>query len=188
VLKLYIIKILLYRHSLCKAMADVLIDDYLNNLAGQNPRSAVIVGYYLKDFERFANETMGITVSQLVTALKHKKLDVYSILQKYAGELNDHLYHTGKNTAKTINYKVKYAKRLLEYHDVEITQSKFRIKVKIPRNVDPELTPVDKETIRRILNVCDDIRLKTFVLWLRQLPVHRRQTSCRRCLRQRSSS
>jgi integrase len=101
-----------------------------------------------------------------MTALKDKKLDVYSILQKYAGELNDHFYQTGKNTAKTINYKVKYAKRLLEYHDVDITQSKFRIKVKIPRSVDPELTPLDKEMIRKILNACDDIRLKTFMLWL----------------------
>jgi hypothetical protein len=40
-------------------MADALIDDYLNNLAGQNPRSAVTVGYYLKDFEQFANEIRG---------------------------------------------------------------------------------------------------------------------------------
>jgi hypothetical protein len=40
-------------------MADVLVDDYLNNLAGQNPRSAVTVRYYLKDFEQFANQTMG---------------------------------------------------------------------------------------------------------------------------------
>jgi hypothetical protein len=59
VLKPCIINIFLFSHSLCKAMADALIDDYLNNLAGQNPRSAVTVGYYLKDFEQFANEIRG---------------------------------------------------------------------------------------------------------------------------------
>lgn len=32
--------------------------------------------------------------------------------------------------------------------------------------MDPELTPLDEETVRKILNACDDIRLKTFVSWL----------------------
>jgi integrase len=148
------------------AMVDALIADYLGNMAGQNARTAITVGYYLKDFEEFAKDKMQSTVSRLVADMKEKKLDVYAVLQKYTSELNTKLYATGKNTAKTINYKIKYAKRLLEFHDVEITQSKFRIKVKLPKNVDPELTPLDKAIIRTVLNACDDLRLKTFVLWL----------------------
>jgi integrase len=149
------------------AMVDPLIDDYLNNLAGQNPRSAISVSYYLKDFQQFIAARLQIpNLTILIAEIKSGQHDVYTILRNYASELITSKYQRGQNTARTINYKVKYAKRLLEYHDVDITQSKFRTKVKIPRNVDSELTSLDKETVRKILNACDDIRLKTFVLWL----------------------
>jgi integrase len=148
-------------------MADPLVDDYLSNLAGQNPRSAITVGYYLKDFLKFIESKLQIpNIAILVAEIRSGRQDVYSMLRNYANELITSKYENDKNSAKTISYKVKYAKRLLEYHDVDITQSKFRIKVKLPRSVDPELTPLDKETIRRILSACDDIRLKTFILWL----------------------
>ena len=148
-------------------MADPLVDEYLRTLAGQNPRSAITVSYYLKDFLRFIESAYKIpNITILVAELRSGGLDVYSLLRNYANELITSKYQNDKNSAKTISYKVKYAKRLLEYHDVDIVPSKFRIKIKLPRTVDPELTPLDTETIRRILNACDDIRLKTFILWL----------------------
>jgi integrase len=148
-------------------VADPLVDEYLSNLAGQNPRSAITVSYYLKDFQEFIASKLEIpNLTILIAEIKSGHQDVYAVLRSYANELISSKYQSSKNTAKTINYKVKYAKRLLEYHDVDITASKFRIKVKLPRNVDTELTPLDKETVRKILGACDDIRLKTFVLWL----------------------
>jgi integrase len=148
-------------------MPDPLIDDYLSNLAGQNPRSAITVSYYLKDFQEFISTKLQVpNLTILIAELRAGHQDVYAVLRNYASELITLKYQNNKNTAKTINYKVKYARRLLEYHDIDITQSKFRIHVKLPRNVDTELTPLDKETVRKILNASDDIRLKTFIMWL----------------------
>lgn len=53
------------------------------------------------------------------------------------------------------------AKNLLEYQDVDISPSKFKIKV-IRKNKQA----LSKEDIINILNSCSDIRLKTYALLL----------------------
>ena len=148
-------------------MVDPLVADYLANLATQNAKSAQTISFYMTDFEQFVKRQLGIAdISALLAAIKERPTDVYEILRRYTMHLVKTRMEKGDISAKTLGYKVKYAKRLLEFLDVDITPTKFRIKVKIPRNVDGEKTPLDKKTIRTILNACDDPRLKTFILWL----------------------
>jgi integrase len=58
------------------------------------------------------------------------------------------------------------AKSFLEYHDVEISPRKFKLKVKLPKVVRRKKEALSKEDTINILNNCSDIRLKTYVMLL----------------------
>ena len=58
------------------------------------------------------------------------------------------------------------AKNFLEYHDVDISQRKFKIKVKLPKVIRRKKEALSKEDIINILNIRSDIRLKTYVMLL----------------------
>jgi hypothetical protein len=55
-------------------------------------------------------------------------------------------------------------KNFLEYHDVDISPRKFKLKVKLPKVVRRKKEALSKEEIVNILNMCSDIRLKTYVM------------------------
>ena len=57
-------------------------------------------------------------------------------------------------------------KNFLEAHDVQISQRKFKLKVKLPRIIRNDKESLSKGEIIEILNACSDIRLRTYVLLL----------------------
>jgi integrase len=58
------------------------------------------------------------------------------------------------------------SKEHLEYHDVDISPRKFKLKVKLPKAVIKRKEALSKEDIIDILNICDNIRLRTYVMLL----------------------
>jgi integrase len=87
-------------------------------------------------------------------------------LRGYVHYLDARKLKPKKISPATLIQKVKVAKRLLEYYDIDISSSKFKMKVKMPRSVQRQKSPLTKNAIREILNACQDIRLKTFLMWL----------------------
>lgn len=69
-------------------------------------------------------------------------------------------------TTLTLKQRVVTVKNFLEYHDVDISPRKFKLKVKLPRTVRKNKEALSKEDISDILNACSDIRLKTYVMLL----------------------
>jgi integrase len=67
---------------------------------------------------------------------------------------------------RTLNQRVKHIKHFLEANDVTINQTKFKMKIKLPREIKREKEGMTKDQVREILAACDDIRLKTFVMFL----------------------
>jgi integrase len=57
-------------------------------------------------------------------------------------------------------------KNFLEYHDVDISPRKFKLKIKLPKSIRKNKEALSKEDISDILNACSDIRLKTYVMLL----------------------
>ena len=57
-------------------------------------------------------------------------------------------------------------KNFLEYHDVDLSPRKFKLKVKLPRVIRKSKEALSKEDVIDILNECSDIRLKTYVMLL----------------------
>jgi integrase len=55
-------------------------------------------------------------------------------------------------------------KSFLEYHDVDISPRKFKLKVRLPKLIRKNKEALSKEDVTDILNACSDIRLKTYVM------------------------
>jgi integrase len=55
-------------------------------------------------------------------------------------------------------------KNFLEYYDVDISPRRFKLKVKLPKVVMKKKEALSKEDIIDILNICDNIRLRTYVM------------------------
>lgn len=70
----------------------------------------------------------------------------------------------------TIKQRVVTAKNFLEYHDVEISPRKYKVKVRLPKPVNKRDSvnkyALTKAQIIEILNACSDIRLKTYIMLL----------------------
>jgi hypothetical protein len=48
-----------------------------------------------------------------------------------------------------------------EYHDVDIIPRRFKLKIKLPKVVRKKKEALSKEDVIELLNVCDNIRLRT---------------------------
>lgn len=57
-------------------------------------------------------------------------------------------------------------KNILEYHDIDISPRRFKLKVKLPRIIRKSKEALSKEDIVEILNATSDIRIKTYFLLL----------------------
>ncbi len=62
--------------------------------------------------------------------------------------------------------KIVTVKTFLELNDIELSQKKFKLKVRFPKTVSRHKEAIDKEDIVKILNGCSDLRLKTYVMLL----------------------
>jgi hypothetical protein len=52
----------------------------------------------------------------------------------------------------------------LEYHDIDISPRRFKLKIKLPKTVRKNKEALSKEDVVEILNAASDIRLKTYVM------------------------
>lgn len=123
--------------------------------------------YYdrLVKFERFLKSQYGnnINLDKLVEGLnKEGKFDVYEILGNYC------IYLQESNTihTSTLKQRIVTAKNFLEFHDIDISPRKFKLKIRLPKSIKRNKEAIDKNDIVNILNSCSDIKLKTYVMLL----------------------
>jgi integrase len=121
--------------------------------------------YYarLSNFERFLVSQYGNNLDSFVKELKNgNKFDVYEIIGNYSIYLYEKLnLHT-----TTLKQRIITAKNFLEFHDIDISPRKFKLKIRLPKNVKRSKESIDKNDIVLILNGCSDLRLKTYVMLL----------------------
>jgi integrase len=56
--------------------------------------------------------------------------------------------------------------RILQFNDIDISPRKFKIKIRLPKDIKSNKEAIDKHEIINILNGCSDIKLKTYVMFL----------------------
>jgi integrase/recombinase XerD len=115
----------------------------------------------LRTFEVFIKKKYSQRVEDIIFKIKHGKQDPYSLLTDFAKYLSQQ-----KISALTLKQRIVTVKNFLEYHDIDISPRRFKLKVKLPRIIRKNKEALSKEDIVEILNAASDIRIKTYVLLL----------------------
>jgi integrase len=150
-------------------MAEVeskLANEFLGQLGNANKGSARTVSVHLADFERFVKREYQEDLDSLVEELKSSKLDLYDLFSKFVTHEVREKIQKNLLSTRTLIQRVKHIKHFLEANDVTINQTKFKMKIKLPKEIKREKEGMAKDQVREILAACDDIRLKTYVMFL----------------------
>jgi integrase len=118
----------------------------------------------LTNFEKFVVSHYNIELDNFIQQIKdnNNKFDVYDILSDYSIYLDEELnLHT-----TTLKQRIVTAKNFLETQDIDISERKFKLKIRLPKDVKREKQALDKNDIVAILNGISEIRLKTYVMLL----------------------
>ena len=134
---------------------------YIKNIDTMSKSTAYEYYARLTIFETFVLAEYKAIVDDIIMKIKEGVYDTYDVLSNYY----THLQSSSKNISSlTLKQRVVTAKNFLEYHDVDISPRKFRLKVKLPKVIRKNKEALSKEDIVDILNACSDIRLKTYVM------------------------
>ena len=136
---------------------------YIRNISTMSKSTAVEYLLRLNNFEKYvAKEYDGhLTINDLIAKIKNGMLDPYSVLNGYAAYLRNCTI-----TTSTLKQRIVTVKNFLEYHDVDISPRKFKLKVKLPKVIMKKREALSKEDVIDILNICDNIRLRIYVMLL----------------------
>ena len=117
----------------------------------------------LLNYEKFLVSRFGedMSIDKFVIGLKEGKFDAYEVLSDYCIYLQDSNIHT-----TTLKQRVVTIRNFLEFNDIDISPRKFKIKIRLPKNIKRNKEAIDKDDIINILNSCSDIKLKTYVMFL----------------------
>ena len=138
-----------------------MISDYIANVSMMNKLTANEYHGRLDIFKLFVEAKYSLHLDDIISKIKKNKADPYRLLTEYTQYL-------GKRNISTLTIKqrVVTVKNFLEYHDIDISPRRFKLKVKLPRTVRKYKEALSKEDIVEILNAAPDIRIKTYVLLL----------------------
>jgi integrase len=156
---------------------------YIKNIQQANKRTAVEYEYRLSKFEKYVVvayqqqqyqqqnqdrkiKTIITSLDQVIEELKRSSsntTDLYDLLSGFVVYIQE---EQGIENPNTIRSFVITARNFLEYHDIEISPRKFKLRVRLPKAVVRRKEPIGKEEIRDILLKCSDIKLKTYLMLL----------------------
>jgi integrase len=135
---------------------------YITNISAMSKSTATEYHFRLQYFSRFISKEYKTSVDNLVHQIKEGSEGPYDVLSNFISYLQNN------NSISTLTLKqwVVTAKNFLEYHDIDISPRRFKLKVKLPKVVKKEKEALSKEDIIELLNACSDIRLKTYLMVL----------------------
>jgi len=145
------------------------ITSYIKNVSTMNKTTAYHYFSRLKDFKNFIADEYDsrLSIDNLLLKIKKGDQDPYDLLNGYAA------YMKNRNiSALTIKQRIVTVKNFFEYCDIDISPRRFKLKVKLPRIIRKKKEAISKEEIIEILNVCDNIRLRTYIILLAATGMH----------------
>jgi integrase len=141
------------------------IEAFLQNVSNMSKSTADTYRFRLYPFVYYAKSKHAKTPDELIAAIRSDKLDVYDILSDYASYLQSQVKKNGRGAA-SVKRRVSVVKDVLTFKDIDISDNKFKAKVKLPKTIRRKKAPIDKNDIIRILQACTDIKTKTYIMML----------------------
>jgi len=102
-----------------------------------------------------------VDLDSFIGGIKKEKFDVYIVLAAYRMDLQSR-----RLAASTITTRVIAAKVFLEYHNIAISRTIFKLKVRNLARRKPNLQALEKGDVRKIIQACQSPRLQAYVLLL----------------------
>jgi integrase len=137
------------------------VEDFCKVVSGESQLTGTAYAQRLHDFDSFLNDKYGTDLDKLVAGIEAKKFDVYNVLAAYRMDLQS------RRLAKsTITTRVIAAKVFLEYNNVAISRTIFKLRVRNLVRRKPDLQPLEKGDVRKIIQACQSPRLQAYVLLL----------------------
>lgn len=140
---------------------------YIRTIQTNNKRTATEYRLRLLLFESFIKEKKyPFTVDEL-TIKKLMQEDVYELLENFVQWLTEYKSKDGfKLSPLSIRQRVVTARNFLEFWDIDINPRKFKLKVKLPRVTVQYKEALARDDIINLLNACDNLKLKVYLLCL----------------------
>jgi integrase len=140
---------------------------FLESIGRNSPRTRKNYETGLVHLHNFLNlkYANGFSLETVLKELKDNHLDVYELIDSFIA------YESTREgmqrpTPQTIMAHLVGIKSYLAYYDVDIIPSRFKRKVKLPKEAKEDEEPLDVQDIRKILLACNNRRLKTYILIL----------------------
>ena len=138
---------------------DTRVNTFLNSIGRNSPNSRRSYYTALMHFTNFLKPRKQ-TPDTIIPLLTKRKVNVYEILDQFVSYLSD------KVSKSTLKVYIADIRSYFQYYDVDISNSKFKRKVKMPRFYpDPE-EPLTLADIRELLEYNGNHRLRTYLLLL----------------------
>jgi len=140
------------------------VREFLSGVARNSRQSEKTYGIGLTQFQRFLNNKFlgqDVNLETIIQKLIANEISIYTLLDNFVTFLlNEGL------SPNSISIYVTAVKSYFAYYDIDIVSSKFKKKVRLPKNHREDEEPLDASDIRKILLSCSNRRLKPFLLVL----------------------
>jgi hypothetical protein len=148
---------------------------FLDAIAKRNPSTIEVYGPAIRHFNRYLQrEYPEYDYTTIIDALKENKVDVYDLLDGFSSYLQQTIKNIKPSSLKAYSDGLR---SYFGYYDIEITPSKFKRKVFLPRVKKEEEYALDKSEIRTILQHCNNRRLKSYLLILSSAATRETETA-----------
>jgi integrase len=144
------------------------VSDFLDRIAVRSHRSALAYSIALEHFNKSIERSYNnkYNAQTILEALTRQEVDVYELLNNFISYLRNDTINGHDLSAQSVKLYVSALRSYLAYYDIELTNAKFKNKIKMPRMYHEDEEAIDAKDIRDILNHCNNRRLKAYILVL----------------------
>jgi integrase len=147
-------------HKQVKLMPKV--QSFLESVSRNSKYSAGVYGTGLVYFSSFLTyKGLNHTPETILEPLGKNEINIYELFDRFVAFLV-----STRLSIPTVRLHVAAIRSYLAYHDIDVTPSKFKRKVRMPKLYREDEQPIDAEDIRKILLACNNRRLKSYLLVL----------------------
>ncbi|MPZ07902.1 MAG: hypothetical protein GEU26_16055 [Nitrososphaeraceae archaeon] len=130
------------------------VNTFLNSIGRNSKNSRRMYATGLRYFEKFLNTNYS-------EALQDQRINTYELLDQFVSYLSQQSI-----AVPSLKLYMISVRSYLQYNDIDISISKFKRKVKMPRFYPDQEEPLSLSGIRELLEYCSNTRLRCYLLVL----------------------